>query len=324
MSLFNIDKLWYKKHPLRWVLWPFALVYAVITKLRRIYLQRFHQLQFPVPIIVVGNLTVGGVGKTPLVIALAKQLQAKGLRVGIVSRGYGASLKQFPHEVSLDDAANWVGDEPLLIAKKTGCPVVIAPKRVQAVQYLLDKHQSQIILSDDGLQHYAMGRAIEIVVIDGLRQLGNGLCLPAGPLRESAGRLQKSDFIVVNDGEWPNAHRMSLQPGKLTQLVTGREILAQSLPSPVAAVAAIGHPQRFFNSLQNMGLAIIKYPFPDHHHFQAKELQFVAKAVVMTEKDAVKCQSFAADSWYFLPVEAKLSNAFWQALWSHEQLQGYI
>ncbi len=324
MMLLNIDNLWYKKHPLRWMLWPLAVVYEVITSLRRIYLSRFCQQQFSIPIIVVGNLTVGGVGKTPLVIALAKQLQNRGLRVGIVSRGYGATIRRFPHEISLNDTANLVGDEPLLIAKKTGCPVVIAPKRVQAVRYLLEKHGSQVILSDDGLQHYAMGRAIEIVVIDGLRRLGNGLCLPAGPLRESARRLQRSDLIVVNEGEWPNAYSMHLQPGALTQLTTGREVNRQSLRSPIAAIAAIGHPQRFFKTLQNMGLAIIKHPFPDHHYFQEKELQFAANTVIMTEKDAVKCQSFAQDTWYFLPVEAKLSDSFWQALWSHERLQGYI
>jgi tetraacyldisaccharide 4'-kinase len=322
MIALTINKLWYGKHPLRWVLWPFALFYRLVTRLRRAYFTSFRQHKFPVPVIVVGNLTVGGVGKTPLVIALAKQLQEKGLRVGIVSRGYGASLKQFPHEVSQDDAANLVGDEPLLIAQKTACPVVIAPKRVQAVQYLLDNYQSQIIISDDGLQHYAMGRAIEIVVIDGMRKLGNGLCLPAGPLRESASRLQNTDLIVVNSGEWPEAYSMNLQPGKLIHLATGKEIEINQLSMPVAAVAAIGHPQRFFTTLQNLGIAIIKYPFPDHHRFSINDMQFAEKEVIMTEKDAVKCRSFAADSWYFLPVEAKLSDSFWQALWAHKQLQG--
>lgn len=320
----NIDKLWYRNHPLRWILWPFSLIYRTVVNIRRVCLLRFCQQQFPVPIIVIGNLTVGGVGKTPLVIALAEQIQARGLRVGIVSRGYGATLKQFPYEVSTNDEANVVGDEPLLIARKTGCPVVIAPKRVQAVQYLLHKYHCQIIISDDGLQHYAMGRALEIVVIDGVRKLGNGMCLPAGPLRESVNRLQRSDLLVVNGGEWPSAYPMTLQPGKLTHLVTGQTINPQALDSPVAAVAAIGHPQRFFSTLHNMGIALEKYPFPDHHHFQPNELQFTEKTVVMTEKDAVKCQPFAIDSWYFLPVEAKLSDSFWQALWSHEQLQGYV
>ncbi|HHF7348081.1 TPA: tetraacyldisaccharide 4'-kinase [Legionella feeleii] len=323
MSQF-IEKLWYKKHFFRWFLWPFALLYQLVIATRRIFLQCFWQQQFSVPIIIVGNLTVGGVGKTPLVIALAKQFQAKGLRVGIVSRGYGATITQFPHEVSASDQAILVGDEPLLLARKTGCPVVIAPKRVQAVQYLLDKHQSQIIISDDGLQHYAMGRAVEIVVIDGLRRLGNGLCLPAGPLRENVSRLQKSDLIVVNGGEWPGAYSMVLQPGELTHLSTGRNVPIGALEFPVAAVAAIGHPQRFFATLQNLGVTFKKYPFPDHHHFLKNELQFTEKAVVMTEKDAVKCQVFADDSWYFLPVEAKLSDSFWEALWSHEHLQGHI
>ena len=320
------DKLWYGKHPLRWLLWPLAIIYSLVVRLRRGFLLRFCQQQFPVPVVVIGNLTVGGVGKTPLVIALAKQMQAKGLRVGIVSRGYGAKSKYYPHEIGLEDSAELVGDEPLLIAKKTGCPVVISPKRVDAVHYLLDKHQSQIILSDDGLQHYAMGRAIEIVVIDGLRQLGNGLCLPAGPLREKPDRLRESDFIVVNGGgeSWPDAYPMSLQPGELTHLASGVFADIESLSSPVAAVAAIGHPQRFFTTLENMGITLKKYPFPDHHHFQKNELQFGEKTVVMTEKDAVKCQSFAADTWYFLPVEAKLSDSFWQALWSHERLKGYI
>lgn len=320
----TMDKLWYGKHPLRWLLWPFSLVYRVITGFRRIYLSGFRQKQFPVPVIVVGNLTVGGVGKTPLVIALAKQFQAKGLRVGIVSRGYGASCKAFPHEVSLENLASEVGDEPLLMAQKTACPVVIAPKRTEAVQYLLAKHKSQIIISDDGLQHYAMGRAIEIVVIDGLRRLGNGLCLPAGPLRESAKRLGRSDLVVANGGEWVGAYSMELKPGNLIHLATGEEVSLSALPRPVAAVAAIGNPQRFFSSLQNLGIAIIKYPFPDHYHFRSKDLNFDQKSVIMTEKDAVKCRAFAANSWYFLPVEAKLSDSFWQALWAHKQLQDYL
>lgn len=319
-----LNKLWYSKHPLRWLLWPFAQGYRLITAVRRIYLLRYQQQQFPVPIIVVGNITVGGVGKTPLVIALAKKIQEKGLRVGIVSRGYGAIIKQFPHEVLLTDEAQVVGDEPLLIAKKTTCPVVIAPKRTQAVNYLIEKYQSDIIISDDGLQHYAMGRAVEIIVIDGARGLGNGLCLPAGPLRETAKRLNDTDLLVINEGDTLNGHSMKLEPGHLIHLKTGQEMSTTMLTNPVAAVAAIGNPQRFFSTLHNLGISFKKYSFPDHHNFRPDELQFREKMVVMTEKDAVKCQSFADDSWYYLPVEAKLNDSFWQALWSHEQLQGYI
>ena len=321
MQIF-IDKLWYSYHPVRWLLWPCSIMYRAVVALRRIYLKQCRQYQFPVPIIVVGNITVGGVGKTPLVIALARQFQSRGLRVGIVSRGYGASIQHFPYEVSPDDESMFVGDEPLLLAKKTGVPVVIAPKRGQAVQYLLDKYQSQIVISDDGLQHYAMGRAIEIVVIDGLRGLGNGLCLPAGPLRESAQRLQEADFLIVNGGVWPNAYRMDLVPGEITQLTSGTPIDRAELTTSVAAVAAIGHPLRFFATLKAMGVAFKAYSFADHHQFQPSELCVPEKIVVMTEKDAVKCQPFATDTMYYLPVEAKMCDEFWTALWSHRQLEG--
>jgi tetraacyldisaccharide 4'-kinase len=244
MSSF-MESLWYGKHPLQWVLIPFSLGYRFVVAVRRWYLQLFGQINCPVPLIVVGNITVGGVGKTPLVIELAKRLQEKGLKVGIVSRGYGATIKDFPHEIQPDDVATRVGDEPLLLAQRTQCPVVIAPKRTDAVSYLLEKHQSQIIISDDGLQHYRMGRAIEIAVIDGTRALGNGFCLPAGPLREAAKRLNEVDFIVVNSGTWKNAYPMVLSPGKITQLNTGTEIEPDSISGKWEAVAAIGNPQRF-------------------------------------------------------------------------------
>jgi len=320
MHSISLDKLWYTRHPLRWVLFPLACVYRAMSWLRRHYLQRFCQHSFSVPIIVVGNISVGGVGKTPLVIALVQQLQARGLRVGIVSRGYGATMNDFPHEVSVNESAELVGDEPLLLAKKAGCPVVIAPDRVQAVRCLLDKHSCQVIVSDDGLQHYKMGRAIEIVVIDGVRGLGNRLCLPAGPLRESAKRLQQVDFIVVNGGECPRGYRMDLRPGDFTQLLNGKSIPVAELSCPVAAVAAIGHPQRFFSTLRALGVTFEPYPFTDHHSFQPKELDLPEKMVVMTEKDAVKCQAFATEKMYFLPVEAVIERGFWDALWTHVAL----
>ena len=342
LTLIITDKLWYGLHPLRWLLWPIAMVYRLVIACRRSYLQRFCRRQFPVPIIVVGTLTVGGVGKTPLVIALASQFRARGLRVGIVSRGYGARVDHFPYEVSIDADAAYVGDEPLLLAKKTTCPVVIAPRRTDAVQYLLDKYQSQIILSEDGLQHYAMGRAIEIVVSDGLRGLGNGLCLPAGPLREAAGRLQQVDFIVVNgtypSNKQPSDHLknllsgrlcskvsyMDMFPGDITPLLGGKPIKVAELKHPVAAVAAIGNPRRFFATLKKLGVVFKAYPFADHHRFHSGELMVAEKIVVMTEKDAVKCQPFATDTMYFLPVEAKVDDKFWDALWMHKQLQSSL
>lgn len=334
MPYTSIDTFWYAKHPLRWILLPFTLIYCMLTFFRRIYLQWFAQQQYPVPIIVVGNLTVGGVGKTPLVIALANQLQSRGLRVGIVSRGYGSTIKHYPHEVHRESDAALVGDEPLLLAKKTDCPVVIAPKRAKAIQYLLDNHQSQIIISDDGLQHYAMGRAVEIVVIDGLRGLGNGFCIPAGPLREGVGRLQQVDFIVVNGASSASTfpleslkkpvYQMAFLPGQLTQLVSGKTVDVSELQGPIAAVAAIGHPKRFFTTLKGMGMVFKEYPFSDHHRFQLEDFSFKEKVVVMTEKDAVKCVSFATEQMYFLPIDVKIDDQFWDVLCSHNQLKGHV
>ncbi|CAM3000700.1 tetraacyldisaccharide 4'-kinase [Legionella steigerwaltii] len=322
MSFF-FEKLWYGDHPMQWVLRPLSWGYSVFASVRRYFLQRFSQLDCPVPLIVVGNITVGGVGKTPLVIELAKRVQQKGLKVGIVSRGYGAKLKSFPYEVQIDDSALKVGDEPLLLAQKTKCPVVIAPKRTEAVRYLLEKHQSQIIISDDGLQHYRMGRAIEIAVIDGTRGLGNGLCLPAGPLREPVGRLDQVDFIVVNEGTWDNAYSMTLKPGKIKKLSTDEEIDPHSLNGKWEAIAAIGNPKRFYSTLLQLGIEFDTCSYPDHYQFKPDDLSYCNSLIIMTEKDAVKCRSFSSDTMHYLPVDAVLDDAFWDALWLHQQLKGY-
>lgn len=317
-----IDSLWYGFHPLRWVLYPFACMFQIFSAIRRIYLTSFKQKKFPVPVIVIGNLTVGGVGKTPLVIALAQVLKDKGLRVGIVTRGYGCTLRNYPYVVSVNDKSTLVGDEPLLLARRTGCPVVIAPKRVNAVQYLLDNFQSQVILSDDGLQHYAMGRSLEIVVVDGMRGLGNGLCLPAGPLREPPRRLRHADFVVVNGGEWPAAHHMDLKPGDITQMSTGKSICHSELTYPVAAISAIGNPHRFYATLGKLGIHFNAHTFNDHHQFKQSDLIVDEATILMTEKDAVKCYQFTTDKMFFLPVHAQLSNTFWDALWAHQAITG--
>jgi tetraacyldisaccharide 4'-kinase len=279
-----------------------------------------------VPIIVVGNLTVGGVGKTPLVIALAQYFTAQGLRVGIVSRGYGAHIRKFPHCVCEEDAAWLVGDEPKLLALKTQCPVVIAPNRLQAVQYLLQHHQSQLIISDDGLQHYAMPRQIEIAVIDGVRGLGSGMCLPAGPLRESASRLQQVDFIVVNGAQtvhtpYGNSYHMIMQ-ADLPHSFKGQSLAWDEIEMPCSAVAGMGHPERFFALLSQLGVVFQPYKFADHHEFTPEDLACLQKPVIMTEKDAVKCCAFATDAMYYLPVEAKLSDEFWTKIWS--QIKAHV
>jgi tetraacyldisaccharide 4'-kinase len=315
-----LTHFWYQTHPLRWCLYPLTLVYMAVAALRRKLLLAFFQQQTDIPVIVVGNITVGGTGKTPLVIALVQYFQARGLRVGVVTRGYGHGLKQFPHCVTVQDDAACVGDEALLIFKKTQAAVVIAPKRMQAVQYLREQALSDIIISDDGLQHYAMGRAVEIAVIDGVRGLGNQMCLPAGPLRESPRRLQHVDFVVVNTGKWPNAYAMELRPGALLSLTQGIAVLPKDLPMPVAAVAGIGHPERFFNTLNTLQVQYAVYRFPDHHPFTREDFDVPEAVVVMTEKDAVKCQQFATDSMYALSVEAVLDETFWRALINHPQL----
>lgn len=317
-----LERLWYSKHPLRWCLWPFSWIYLLVSQTRAALIKRFFQKQFHTPIVVVGNITVGGVGKTPLVIALVEKMQARGLRVGVVSRGYGGRLNQKPYQVKINDDPTDVGDEPLLIAQKTHCPVVIARNRSEAVIYLEQQHAVQIIISDDGLQHYAMGRSIEIAVIDGSRGLGNGLCLPAGPLREVASRLNQVDFLVVNGGSWPGAYAMSLKPLTFKQLTTEKSVTVEALTGNIAAIAAIGNPQRFFNSLKSLGLDFKPYVFPDHYHFKAKDLELAEPVLVMTEKDAVKCRSFAKDRIYYLSIEAILTEGFWDAFWSHKQLRG--
>lgn len=326
---FWIERFWYTREGrlstfAAYCLWPLSLFYQWLSICRRFFLKKFCLYTPPVPLIVVGNLSLGGVGKTPLVIALAQELKKKGLRVGIVSRGYGAKVKHFPYAVSLGDEAALVGDEPLLIKIKTACPVVIAPNRVQAVQYLLKHHASEIILSDDGLQHYALGRSLEIVVIDGLRQLGNGFCLPAGPLREGKGRLKAADFVVVNEGTRPGAYTMQLCPSPICSLLSGEALPALSFSHKIAAVAGIGHPQRFFALLTRLNILFKAYPFPDHHVFTKEQLELPEQKLLMTEKDAVKCRHFAKEDWYVLPVEARLDENFWKAFWSHPHLQGLI
>lgn len=320
---FLVDAIWYGK--LRYwgfLLYPLAILYQLASGIRRLYLT-YNQQKYSVPIIVVGNITAGGVGKTPLVIELVKQLQLKGLRVGIVSRGYGAKISVYPYQIQIHDKANQVGDEPLLLAQRTQCPVVIDPCRTQAVDYLINTYQPQVIVSDDGLQHYRMGRSIEIVVVDGTRNLGNGLCLPAGPLRESERRLQEVDFVVVNQGLRSGAYGMSLVPGAITQIKTGNPLAQVKTDSFWQAIAAIGNPQRFYSTLDTLGLNYQYRSFADHYQFKATDFDSYSDSIIMTEKDAVKCREFCSDTMYYLPVNAVLEDAFWRALWSHQQLKGY-
>lgn len=303
---------WYRPSLLSWLLRPLSWLYRGITVLRyqayRVGI--FKQNALPVPVIVVGNITVGGTGKTPFVIWLADYLQQRGWRPGIISRGYGGHAEQYPYTVKPHSKAAVTGDEPLLIYQRTRCPVVVAPDRLAAGKQLLDESSCDVIIADDGLQHYRLQRDIEIVIVDAQRGLGNQACLPAGPLREPKKRLQSVHFVVYHGEQHATRFGMQLRIQQAIQLTRpNHTIPLQSFSSAtVHAVAGIGHPQRFFQQLQQLGLTIIPHAFADHHDYTAADFQFSeAYPILMTEKDAVKCQDFATADMWFVPADAIVS-----------------
>lgn len=358
-----LEKLWYspprnlyKYFPLLILLWPLTQLYRLITMVRRALYKVLAPAPVPVPVVVVGNLTVGGTGKTPLVIYLCELLRKQGWQPGVVSRGYRRQQhKHIPYTdimvVTANSSAAEVGDEPLLISRRSGCPVVVGAKRAKAVAQLLQQFkQVDIVIADDGLQHYQLARDLEIAVIDGSRKFGNSLCLPAGPLREPLARLQQVDLVVINsrnDVKLANCqnssvqmvHRynidnnvdtvvladppefaMLLQPQRLynladlTKTCDLTEFVDKKVYTKVHAVAGIGNPERFFTTLTTIGLQIIPHIFPDHYQFTAADLAFNEPyPLIMTEKDALKCCEFATDSWWCLPIDVKISAEFDQA-----------
>lgn len=304
---------WYHPHPLRWLFWPLSVLYRIIISIRRqLYVSGvFKQHHISVPVIVVGNITVGGTGKTPFVIWLATQLKNAGYQPGIVSRGYGGQATHYPQLVNNDSVAKRVGDEPVLIHRHTHCPMAVAPDRVAAARLLVEQHNCNIIISDDGLQHYALARDIEIVIVDGQRQFGNQLCLPAGPLREPLNRIKQSDFIVFNSPPNTTEFSMQLEQGSAINLSdsTLTKSLDQFSGKTVHAIAGIGNPQRFFQQLRQQNMLVIEHSFTDHHSFNALDLQFSDELpILMTEKDAVKCHAFAKRNMWFVPIEATIQG----------------
>lgn len=309
-------KRWYGSAGLLRLLQPLSGVAAVVTRLKR----RKHQknIHAPLPVIVIGNITVGGTGKTPLVIAVVEHLMSLGLKPGVVSRGYGG---QADYPYFLDDSSTSAksGDEPLLIFQRCNVPVCVAPKRREAIEHLLEKSDCNIVVSDDGLQHFDMARSIEIAVIDGERGLGNGNLLPVGPLRESAKALADVD-VVVSNGELKtpidvDAFTMTLVPGELQAV--GETDPERYSPSrgAVNAVAGIGNPSRFFETLRQLSYIPVEHAFSDHHSYTDSDLDFDdGLAIIMTEKDAVKCQKLALDRTWYLPVTAELPAAFYSRL----------
>jgi tetraacyldisaccharide 4'-kinase len=305
MSL--IENSWYTRNPLSLMLLPLAGVYCLLSIARGLGYRYglFTELRLDVPVIVVGNITVGGAGKTPFVAWLVTWLQARGLRPGIVARGYRGRATSWPQAVSTDTDPLLVGDEPVMLVRQTGCPVVVGPNRVAAARQLVTAHQCNIIVSDDGLQHYRLARDFEIAVVDGSRREGNGFCLPAGPLREPRSRLQRTDLVLVRGKREPEESGFDVLPVQLVNVLdaTITRPLETFSGTAVHAVAGIGYPQRFFDSLCDAGLELIEHPFPDHHDYHATDFPFTnGDPVVMTEKDAVKCHAFARDNWWYLDV----------------------
>ena len=309
----SLQQHWYRS-PLLPLL-PLEFLFRGLALLRR---QAYgsgllSRVRVDVPVIVVGNISVGGTGKTPLTLWLVKLLREAGLMPGIVTRGYGGQASEWPQVVEADSDPFLVGDEPVLMARRCGCPVVAAPDRVAAAQKLLSEYPCDILISDDGMQHYRLERDIEIAVIDGTRRFGNGHCLPVGPLREPVARLREVDFIVTNgdacEGEWS----MQLRQGDAVSLndASISRPLVQFMSEPVHAVAGIGHPERFFTQLRELGIDVIEHPFADHYRFNEGDLDFNDDlAVLMTEKDAIKCQRFATRKHWYVPVEAGLDPRF--------------
>lgn len=340
---------WYHQDKvlLKYLLMPLSLLFRFIIFIRKnLYrLGVFKTKRFPVPIIIIGNLTVGGTGKTPLIIELAWYFTGLNYQVGIVSRGYGGRQRS-PHLVRAGDDPRQMGDEAVLMARRTNCPVVVARDRAAAVECLLKtltptnpsptsgggeqegnsvffpssvcgkgarSEGSFIVLSDDGLQHYGLRRDIEIVVVDGERRFGNEACLPAGPLREPLPRLKSIDFIIVNgNAKQSDEYSFKIKPGILQSVVGEKTLaIADCQGKVVYAIAGIGHPQRFFDTLNQLGLVFKTRVFPDHYQFNKSDIDIKnADMIVMTEKDAVKCRRFADDRHFYLPITIECDLRF--------------
>jgi len=311
------DKYWYRPDltvttslllPLSWL---FSGVAALRRTLYKFNLIKTHRLK--VPVIIVGNITAGGTGKTPCVIALANFLKANGYSPGIVTRGYGGKECSIPFAVNAETSADDAGDEAVLIARNTNCPLVVCVSRVAAAEMLIREFpECDVMISDDGLQHYALSRDIEIVVIDGARKFGNGRMLPAGPLREPVSRLRQADFVIVNGGMIDCDVVMTIVNDDFIPLIADENADAAGLKKKkIHAIAGIGNPSKFFNILRGYGYDIIEHAFPDHYKFTESDLNFGDDLpVVMTEKDAVKCEKFADERMWYLPASATFSGQF--------------
>ncbi|CAH9060638.1 Tetraacyldisaccharide 4'-kinase [Pseudoalteromonas sp. CIP111854] len=305
-----IEKSWYQaKSLLTFILLPLSAVFWLVSTLRRWSFsaglrKRFHA---HVPIIIVGNIGIGGNGKTPFVLWLVPYLQLLGLKVAVISRGYGSEALNYPYEVTKASSVKEAGDEPFLLASRLNCPIVIGADRHASCMHIKKRYEVDIIISDDGLQHYKMYREIELCVVDARRRFGNGCLLPAGPLRELPSRLNSVDLVIENGGNAQISYQLA-HTG-IYRVINGSE--ATVYPHNGIAISAIGNPERFEKSLTEQGITLEStHHFRDHHAYSASDFALFGNTpIFMTEKDAVKCQAFAKDNWYYLKVDAQPSDA---------------
>lgn len=315
-----IDRLWYGRRRPLWLLYPLAWLYRMVSERRRNQARRVQDVPLPVPVIVVGNLTAGGTGKSPLTSRLVDLLREQGWRPVILSRGYGGQSAIYPLNVDDSVTADLAGDEPVMLHLETGCPVVVDPQRKRGALWALEHQLGNILICDDGLQHYALPRDIELAVFDATRGIGNGAGIPVGPLREPLERLSDVDFVVTNGGtledlKHPAKYTMTLEPSGLRNLKTGEVAALDRLRGQrVHAVAGIGNPGRFFATLEALGAEVSGRAFADHHKFRPSDLEFEGSGwLVMTAKDAVKCHDIGGENVWVLSVTATLPEAFTDA-----------
>lgn len=309
-----LERRWYSSDPPPPMLQPLAALFGAVAASRRNRLQR-EAPTLGLPVIVVGNLSVGGTGKTPFTIWLVERLRSWGFRPGVISRGHRGHAPGYPYLVHGASTAAEAGDEPLLIARRTGVPVMVAPDRVAAAQALIARGGLDVLVADDGLQHYRLARDLEICVVDGARGFGNAALLPAGPLREPVARLAEIPLVVVNGGGLALTHPgrldMQLRADQAVPLAGGAALRLEDLRGRrVHAVAGIGNPRRYFEMLRGRGIELLEHPFPDHHAYRAADLDFGdTLPVLMTDKDAVKCGEFGLTRHYAVPVDAVIDPA---------------
>jgi len=316
-----VEGSWRKANIITIILWPLSILYGALFTLRKLAYKVgiLKSYRAPIPVIVVGNITVGGTGKTPLVIYLVEQLRAAGYNPGVISRGYGGKADFYPFIVELDTLASHCGDEPALIKQRTGVALAVGPNRRSAIELLMADAKIDVIVSDDGLQHFALQRDVEICIVDETKIQANHCLLPAGPYRELRSRLSTVDLLVRHVADVTNSHQdhnMRLLPSKPQALNQWNnqsdDQQAEFDPSKgLHALAGIANPDRFFATCNALGWQFTAHSFPDHHNFCAEDLEFGDQLpIIMTEKDAVKCQEFATQDHWCLPVDVKMNDSF--------------